>query len=126
MQRGEGALVTRGREPSSVDVLPLSDGAGRWYLLETNYDHDKPPAARDDRRDVSTRALARHGQPVTGSAALADVLDVLSDNGHCNRTRGERPVLNAHTVYTAVVSAAHRESLQVVLRSPAAVDNCTS
>ena len=133
-QPGEGALITRGRAgrpEAKADIVRLdADARGnhsaRWYLLETNYDHDKPPAARDDRRDVATRALARHGQPVTGSAALADVLDVLSDNGHCNRTRGERPVLNAHTVYTAVVSAAHRESLQVVLRSPAAVDNCTS
>ena len=148
---GEGALITRGRDgsrnatahhqpmsggggghegadaaaSSPADVMRLDAAAGRWYLLETNYDHDKPPDAHDDRRAVATRALARHGRPADARRAQTALLAVLSDNGHCNATRGERPVLNARTVYTAAVVAARPEGLSVVLRDPPAVDNCS-
>lgn len=125
---GQGALLTRGRGGERVaraDVYRLDASAGRWYLLETNYDHDRPvPAsAHDDRRAVATRALARAGQHA--AASIDGLLGLLSDNAHCNSTAGERPVLNSATVYTAVMSAATRDSLRVVLRDPPAVDRCT-
>ena len=124
---GEGAVVTRGREPpanaSRADIVRLDAAAGRWYLLETNYDHGLPVDPHDDRRDVARRALSRVGQ--SGAASVDGLLAVLSENGHCNKTRGERPILNSDTVYTAAFSAAlPGGGLQVVLRDPPAVDHC--
>ena len=118
----------RGRAGEPVarsDVYRLDAAAGRWYLLETNYDHDKPvPDPHDDRRAVATRALARVGR--LGAASVDGLLALLSDNAHCNSTAGERPVLNPSTVYTAVMSAAMPPgSLRVVLRDPPAANGCT-
>jgi len=116
VRSGEGVLLTRGRDVGDVDVLKLQPSAGRWYLLETNYDHWKPPpdspTSGDDRRDPGEAALARMGQKNVSADGL---LTVLSDQT-CNRSRGERNILNAHTVYTAVMLPAQR-GLRVVLRT---------
>ena len=48
---GEGAVVTRARN-HNVDTwsIDLTDTEHGWYRLETNYDHDQPVPAADDRR----------------------------------------------------------------------------
>lgn len=49
---GEGAVVTRDRS-GPADTWLLDAAAGRWYLVETNYDHWKPVPPTDDRRGAS-------------------------------------------------------------------------
>ena len=60
------------------------------------------------------------------AASVDGLLTVLGDSGHCNTTRGERPVLNSHTVYTAAFAAADEgeAAMKVILREPAVVDGC--
>lgn len=123
---GEGALITRDRDAhaaGATDVYRLDAAAGRWYLLETNYDHSKPTSPTDDRRAVAQRAFARAGR--ARAASVDGLVAILSDNAHCNTTAGERPVLNSHTVYTAAFSAAVPGSLQVIVRDPPSVDACS-
>jgi hypothetical protein len=119
----EGAIVTRGRDATQSDVYPL--GSRRWYVLETNYDHDKPPAQGDDRRHPGERRMEQLGR---ARAATRDgLLTVLSDTS-CNKSAGERPLLNSITTYTAIMSAAapagDPASLRVVMRDPAGSDAC--
>ena len=129
IKAGEGALITRSRDPASNNastpvVYRLDASKGRWYLLETNYDHDGPVDPHDDRRDVGQRSMARLGR--AKAASIDGLLTVLGDNGHCNSTRGERPVLNSHTVYTAAFAASDEgeRAMRVILREPAVVDGC--
>jgi len=128
VQPGEGALVTHGRDgtsESAADIVRLDAANGRWYVLETNYDHDKPTDAHDDRRAVATRAFARLGQQK--GASINGLLSVLTDSGHCNKTAGERPVHNSHTVYTAAFAAASPgANVTVILHDPLTVDGCVS
>ena len=46
----------------------------------------------------------------------------------CNATRGERPVLNAHTTYTAVMAPAAAAdddaAMRVLLRDPPPPERC--
>ena len=88
-------------------------------------DHWKPVwNPTDDRRAVATRLLEKAGQ--AGAASIDGLLSILSDNGDCNSTAGERPIMNSHTLYTASFSAADPDALRVILRDPAPVDNCTT
>lgn len=120
---GEGAIVTRGREPKEVEpkneIYPLDSGAGRWFVVETNYDHWAAPGKADNRRAPAERALA-----ALGSAAVtpASLLGVLSDTA-CNASAGERSVLNSETVYTAVMSPADG-NVTTVLRTDTLPDRC--
>jgi hypothetical protein len=48
---GEGAVVTRYREPEKTDIWPLnSSAADGWFRLVTNYDHWESDPSYDDRR----------------------------------------------------------------------------
>jgi len=62
---GEGAVVTRDRD-SLVDVWRLNASAGRWYVVETNYDHSSNPPKGDNRRAPLMRTLN-----ATGPAAIS-------------------------------------------------------
>uniref|UniRef100_A0A671YNA4 N-acylethanolamine-hydrolyzing acid amidase n=1 Tax=Sparus aurata TaxID=8175 RepID=A0A671YNA4_SPAAU len=49
VRAGEGAVITRDRT-GPADIWPLEPcREGRWYRVETNYDHWLPPPARDHR-----------------------------------------------------------------------------
>ena len=89
-QSGEGVIITRGRE-SVVDVQELDIKAGRWYLLETNYDPTSPPPFFDDRRTPGNICMKKWGQDAVGVKSLVNVLTT-------------KPNLNKLTVYTAVLS----------------------
>ncbi|MGH0140653.1 UNVERIFIED_CONTAM: hypothetical protein FKN15_023265 [Acipenser sinensis] len=45
----QGVVVTRNRE-GPADIWPLDPVNGRWYQVETNYDHWTTPPPFDDRR----------------------------------------------------------------------------
>ncbi|XP_068961064.1 acid ceramidase [Petaurus breviceps papuanus] len=85
----EGCLITRARK-STLDVYELKPAEGRWFLVETNYDHWKAPFFLDDRRKPATICL---NQTTRENISLASLYDVLST----------KPVLNKLTVYTTLI-----------------------
>jgi hypothetical protein len=109
-QPGEGAIVTRGRDSTDVDVFPLNASAGRWYVVETNYDHWVSPAHGDDRRHPAERALGEIGPSQIDPTTL---MSVLSDT-RCNTTEGQRSVLNSDTVYTSVMQPSSGKATTVM------------
>ncbi|XP_038059907.1 N-acylethanolamine-hydrolyzing acid amidase-like [Patiria miniata] len=93
VRAGEGAVITRDRL-RALDVWRLNASAGRWFVLETNYDHWLPPPKTDDRRDAGNKAMEAIGQK---NINLDNLLKVLSVT----------PVCRGETVYTTLMSAAH-------------------
>nr|XP_054599786.1 acid ceramidase-like isoform X2 [Nothobranchius furzeri] len=88
-QRGQGCIITRSRQ-HSIDVLEIDVKLGRWYVLETNYDHWKDPFFLDDRR---TPAMKCMNQTTQARISVNTLYDVLST----------KPVLNKLTTYTALM-----------------------
>jgi len=84
VKAGEGAIVTRNRTVAD-DVWKLDASADRWWILETNDDHWRPPL--DKRRDVANAAMEALGQAGVSDAGLLSVLDT-------------PPVFNSGTIYT--------------------------
>ena len=88
---GQGAVITR-NQTAAVDVWPLDLPAGRWYVLETNYDHWENPPVWDDRRYYAERAVDALGAAGVTLPGLFDALSV-------------KPVRNLLTTYTALMCA---------------------
>lgn len=86
---GQGCIITRSRQ-LSLDVLEIDLKLGRWYVLETNYDHWKEPLFLDDRR---TPAMKCMNQTTQTKISLKTMYDVLST----------KPVLNKLTTYTTLM-----------------------
>jgi len=107
---GEGAVITRNRA-SVVDVWRLNATAGRWYVVETNYDHASAPPVGDDRRDPLIRALNSTGQTGMSATAMWRVIEVT----HVNTTAGERAPLNAETIYSTVMQAGNPSTFKTVV-----------
>ncbi len=63
---GEGCVITRNMTGSD-DVWCLDAPNGRWYVLETNYDHWKPVSRRGCRVSLPSRALRRFPGTTTGA-----------------------------------------------------------
>lgn len=58
-------MITRDRDPSLTDIWHMKDPtAGQWYILETNYDHDKKPLFLDDRRTPANKCMRNMTQQV--------------------------------------------------------------
>ncbi|XP_059372650.1 N-acylsphingosine amidohydrolase (acid ceramidase) 1a [Carassius carassius] len=95
---GQGCVITRTRI-NTLDIWELDMKLGRWYVLETNYDHWEEPMIFDDRR---TPAMKCMNQTTQANISLASIYDVLST----------KPVLNKLTTYTSLmeVSAGSLES----------------
>uniref|UniRef100_A0A9J7ZFC0 Acid ceramidase n=1 Tax=Cyprinus carpio carpio TaxID=630221 RepID=A0A9J7ZFC0_CYPCA len=95
---GQGCVITRTRI-NTLDIWELDMKLGRWYVLETNYDHWEKPMIFDDRR---TPAMKCMNQVTQANISLASIYDVLST----------KPVLNKLTTYTSLmdVSAGTLES----------------
>ncbi|CAB4015127.1 Hypothetical predicted protein, partial [Paramuricea clavata] len=91
VKKGEGAVVTRARI-ETLDVWKLNVSDGRWFLVETNYDHWKPPPSSDDRRHPAIKAMNQMGQKNVGVKGLFQVMST-------------KPVLNNSTVFTSIMSA---------------------
>lgn len=91
----QGAVITRGRF-SALDVWKVRPDDGEWFLVETNYDHWKPPPASDDRRNPAIKAMNGMGR---ANVSVTNLFNVLSTP----------PVLNDRTIYTVAMSAAKPE-----------------
>uniref|UniRef100_A0A8C7G575 Acid ceramidase n=1 Tax=Oncorhynchus kisutch TaxID=8019 RepID=A0A8C7G575_ONCKI len=88
-QTGQGCVITRSRV-LSLDIWEIELKLGRWYVLETNYDHWKEPLFLDNRR---TPAMKCMNQTTQANISLKTVYDVLST----------KPVLNKLTTYTTLM-----------------------
>mmetsp|Transcript_37124 Transcript_37124/g.80694 ORF Transcript_37124/g.80694 Transcript_37124/m.80694 type:complete len:383 (+) Transcript_37124:99-1247(+) len=108
---GEGAVVTRSRT-ELVDVWRLNATAGRWFLVETNYDHFEKPRTGDDRRDPEIRAMEAIGQQKIDADGIWSVLSI----DHVNRTAGEREPMNTMTIYTTVMQASKPSTFRTLVR----------
>eukprot|EP01065_Artemidia_motanka_P026093 TRINITY_DN30_c0_g1_i2.p1 TRINITY_DN30_c0_g1~~TRINITY_DN30_c0_g1_i2.p1 ORF type:complete len:648 (+),score=231.09 TRINITY_DN30_c0_g1_i2:607-2550(+) len=92
---GQGAVVTlafnQGAHP--VDVWPLQEalGNGSFYVLETNYDRLKAPAAFDDRRFPGENCMDAMGPE---NLTYENLWRVMSSN----------PTRNALTTFTTLMS----------------------
>ncbi|XP_022094813.1 N-acylethanolamine-hydrolyzing acid amidase-like [Acanthaster planci] len=98
----EGAVITRDRL-TAADVWCLDLSKGRWFVLETNYDHWEPPPKSDDRRDPGNKAMNAIGQDAIDLDGMLKVLSI-------------RLVCNSGTVYTTLMSAAHPSSYVTFIR----------
>ncbi|XP_077135764.1 acid ceramidase isoform X1 [Ranitomeya variabilis] len=87
---GEACVITRSRQ-SCLDIWELDIQKGQWYVLETNYDHWKPPLPIDNRRAPAMKCLNRTTQK---NISFATIYDMLST----------KPVLNKLTTYTTMMS----------------------
>ncbi|XP_060720648.1 acid ceramidase [Tachysurus vachellii] len=103
---GEASIITRSRT-HNLNPLELDVKQGRWYVLETNYDHWKMPLFLDDRR---TPAMKCMNQTTQANISVQTVYDVLST----------KPVLNKLTTYTTLmqVSKGKLESFIRVCPNP--------
>ncbi|KAL3881917.1 hypothetical protein ACJMK2_028303 [Sinanodonta woodiana] len=99
---GQGAVITKGRL-ETIDIWRLDPIHGRWFVLETNYDHWTTPPPWDDRRDAAIKAMNRLGQNNITVASLFDVMSV-------------QPVLNSLTTYTVIMSPAQPDLMQAWIR----------
>uniref|UniRef100_A0A8C6T3T3 Acid ceramidase n=1 Tax=Neogobius melanostomus TaxID=47308 RepID=A0A8C6T3T3_9GOBI len=88
-QTGQGCIITRSRV-QSLDVLEINLKLGRWYVLETNYDHWEDPFFLDDRRTFAMKCMNKTTQ---NSISIKTLYDVLST----------KPVLNKLTTYTTLM-----------------------
>jgi len=85
---GEGAVISR--DPAKAADIWKLDAPNRWFEVETNDDHWKPPA--DGRRDHANALMNATGQ---ANVNLDTMFSVLSSP----------PVLAPGTTYTAQMSA---------------------
>ncbi|KAG7458661.1 hypothetical protein MATL_G00222930 [Megalops atlanticus] len=92
-QTGQGCVITRSRL-LSLDVWELDLKLGRWYVLETNYDHWKEPLFLDDRR---TPAMKCMNETMQANISMKTMYDVLST----------KPVLNKLTTYTTLMEVSN-------------------
>ncbi|KAM9314521.1 acid ceramidase [Pholidichthys leucotaenia] len=88
-QTGQGCIITRSRE-LCINILEIDLKLGRWYVLETNYDHWDDPFFLDDRR---TPAMKCMNETTQANISLKTIYDVLST----------KPVLNKLTTYTTLM-----------------------
>jgi len=83
---GEGVVISRNRL-NAADVWLLDTKAGRWYEVETNYDHWEPAPWFDNRVDPANNAMNALGRK---SLSLDNMFNVMS----------VKPVFNIQTTYT--------------------------
>ncbi|XP_072318678.1 acid ceramidase [Eucyclogobius newberryi] len=88
-QSGQGCIITRSRE-LSLDLLDLNVKLGRWYVLQTNYDHWEEPFFLDDRRTPGMTCMNKTTQ---NNISIKTLYNVLST----------KPVLNKLTTYTTLM-----------------------
>ncbi|KAK6492658.1 N-acylethanolamine-hydrolyzing acid amidase-like [Huso huso] len=95
----QGVVVTRNRE-GPADIWPLDPVNGRWYQVETNYDHWTTPPPFDDRRTPAIKALNATGQENINLDTLFKVITFFY----------------FITIYTTVMSAAFPEMYRTEVR----------
>lgn len=71
---GQGCIITRGRTKTESIVTLDAKKENGWYVLETNYDPDKPPLYLDDRRTPGNKCMRTMGRENVGFPGLFNVL----------------------------------------------------
>jgi len=89
---GEGAVISRNRM-NATDVWILNAAQGRWFEVETNYDHWEQPPWFDDRVTPANNGMNAMGRQNLSLAGMMKVLTI-------------KPVLNIQTTYTILASPA--------------------
>ncbi|XP_064595722.1 N-acylethanolamine-hydrolyzing acid amidase-like [Liolophura sinensis] len=102
VKKGEGAVITKERL-SALDTWYIDSTVGRWFVLETNYDHWVTPPTSDDRRDPGIKAMNAMGNKTITVNSLFKVLST-------------QPVLNPTTTYSVVMSAGQPDLLTAWVR----------
>lgn len=100
----QGVVITRDRT-AALDIWKLDAPMGRWFLVETNYDHWESPPPSDDRRDPAIKSMNETGR---GNVSAPSLFHVLSSP----------PVLNSGTAYTVTMSAGIPDLYSVWIRYP--------
>ncbi|KAK6176834.1 hypothetical protein SNE40_015060 [Patella caerulea] len=103
--KGEGAVITKNRVGAN-DIWRLDPSNGRWFEVETNYDHWTSPPASDNRRAPAIKSMNSMGQSNITVDSLFNVLSTPL-------------VLNKKTTYSVVMSPAQPELMKVLVRHPA-------
>ncbi|XP_064597794.1 N-acylethanolamine-hydrolyzing acid amidase-like [Liolophura sinensis] len=103
-KKGEGVVITRDRL-AAVDKWNIEPLFGKWYILETNYDHWTTPPPSDNRRTPGIKAMDKVGQ---AGVNMTSLFDVMSTN----------PVMNMNTTYTAIMSAGNPQLYTTWIRWP--------
>lgn len=83
---GQGVVISRNRL-NAADVWRLDAASGRWFEVETNYDHWEQPPWYDDRVVPANNAMNAMGQSGLTLDGMFKVLSI-------------KPVLNLQTTYT--------------------------
>ena len=99
----EGVVITRNRLAAD-DIWNLDVSEGRWFLVETNYDHWTTPPPSDDRRDPAIKALNELGRAHVNLTSLYKIMST-------------PPVLH-RTLYTVTMSASIPELYSAWIRYP--------
>ncbi len=81
-------VITRNRD-SSILPWTIKPGNGKWFLVETNYDHWLPDPLWDNRRTYAIKAVLQMGQ----NFGPLDLMNALS----------YFPVMNNGTIMTSVM-----------------------
>eukprot|EP01114_Cavostelium_apophysatum_P004329 TRINITY_DN1453_c0_g1_i1.p1 TRINITY_DN1453_c0_g1~~TRINITY_DN1453_c0_g1_i1.p1 ORF type:complete len:495 (-),score=141.68 TRINITY_DN1453_c0_g1_i1:82-1533(-) len=89
---GEGAVISRNRLNAS-DVWLLDADNGRWFEVQTNYDHWEQPPWFDNRVTPANNAMNAMGRANLTLDGMFEVLTV-------------KPVLNLQTTYTILACPA--------------------
>ena len=123
---GEGVVITRDRkgtvQPPSDGLWKLDADSGRWYLLETNNDHwtqlpnIQPPDSNKDSYERRNK----------GDEVMNDVGQEKIDPANVFKVLSTPPVLNEHTIYTAVMSAGQPSLFSAWIRFPTSSQKGTS
>jgi len=92
VRAGEGAIISRNRTVAA-DVWMLNAAAGRWFEVETNYDHWDQPPWYDNRRDP---AIAHMNQLGRNNITPKNLFGIL----------GTKPTINLQTTYSIVACPA--------------------
>jgi len=87
---GEGVVISRNRE-NAADIWMLDASKGRWYEVQTNYDHWEQPPWFDNRVDPANNAMDAMGR---SAATLDNMFKVLT----------VKPVLNIQTTYSILAN----------------------
>jgi len=92
----DGCIISRNRTVAA-DIWSLDPKNGRWFEVETNYDHWTPPPWYDNRRDPAIAHVTALGQSgITTQNLFTKIL-------------GAKPTINLQTTYSIVAVSATGE-----------------
>jgi len=89
-QKGQGAVISKFQDRlQNITSLDLDNGI--WYLVQTNYERNKPDPSWDNRRTAECDRLNAIGR------------DALTKENLFENIMNLYPTFNAHTIYTSII-----------------------